>query len=186
MGGRSKGLEVVGDRRIIDRVVAAVRPSCPELLLSANSEDAREWLPGVPVVKDRPGLRGALAGMATALQRGRDVFAAAWDMPFLEPEFVELLTSVARDRDADVVVAQGDGPGGIEPLCGFYSARIAALSDDLARRGEPAWRVAADAARVEVVPLESLAIRFDVDRLFLSVNTDADLARARTLAKARD
>src|SRR5688572_12312094 len=50
--GTPKGLEVVGDRRIIDRVAGTLQAVTPKLLLVANDSDAARWLPGVAVVSD--------------------------------------------------------------------------------------------------------------------------------------
>jgi len=41
-GGALKGLELVGGTRIIDRVAAALRESCDELIVVANDPAATE------------------------------------------------------------------------------------------------------------------------------------------------
>lgn len=183
LGGIAKGLERVGDTRIIDRVASCLRAVTPELLLVANDPDAERWLDGVPVARDRHPGTGGLAGVEAALGTGRDVLVVAWDMPFVTPPVLRLLLDTARMRDADVVVPQSESPHGFEPFCGYYAHRVAApLSRFLESGGGAAGDFIATLETAHYLPTADLATLGDPARIFFSVNTPADLERARAMA----
>ena len=183
MGGVPKGLEQVGDARIIDRVAMSLREVTPDLLLVANHPDADSWMKGVPVVADLHAGVGGLAGVEAALGRGRDALVVAWDMPFVTGALLQALLAAARDSDADVVLPESDSPHGSEPFCAFYSVR---LRDSLTRfldgGGGPAHEFLARLSRVRRLTSAEIGRIGDARRLFLSINTPADLERARAMA----
>ena len=183
MGGAPKGLEVVGGRRIVDRVADALRTVTPQLVLAANDPDAANWLPGVAVLPDEFRGAGGLAGVHAALSMGNDALVVAWDMPFVTGELLSALLRHAAATRASVVVPEADSHFGIEPFCAWYSAAARARIEAFLRRG-------GGGARDFVVSLpgaERLAIAHvrrvgEPARLFLSVNTADELARARAMA----
>ena len=168
---------------MIDRVVSALRPVTPEILLVANEPDAVHWLPGIKTRGDvHPGA-GGMAGVEAALSDRRDAIVIAWDMPFVTSAFVELLWHRARESQADVVVPNSDSPYGFEPFCAFYSSRILdSLTEFLERGGGAARDFIAQVQRVEHVLTEETARLRDPATLFFSVNTQDDLRRARAIA----
>lgn len=180
LGGRPKGLERVGGARIVDRVADALRATCDHLLLVANAADAADWLPDVRVVADlRPGL-GSLGGLHAALAHaGGAVLVVAWDMPFVPAALLAAL----RDAGAHASAVVACGPGGhVEPLCAWYGAECAAVAGRLLDAGERRAGALADAVGAARLPADVVARSGDPRRIFLSVNTPADLARARALA----
>jgi molybdopterin-guanine dinucleotide biosynthesis protein A len=185
LAGALKGLEMVGDHRIIDRVAAALQPVTAELLLVANNADASRWLPGVAVLSDlRPGA-GGLAGVETALSRGSDVMVVAWDMPFVPSPLLQALLDAARANDADVGVPESESPYGFEPFCAYYSAKTLSSLSEFLREGGGATRdFLRRQSRVYRMPLAEVAIFGDPRRVFFSVNTPDDLTRARAMAAA--
>ena len=186
LGGALKGLEVLGDRRVIDRVAAALQAVTPELLLVANHPDASRWLPGVAVAMDLHPGAGGLAGVETALSRGSDALVVAWDMPFVTPTLLSALLSAARTHDADVAAPESESPHGIEPFCAFYSARILpSLSTFLSHGGGAAADFLRDVPRLHRMPVAEVERLGDPRRFFFSVNTPADLERARAMAAAQ-
>jgi molybdopterin-guanine dinucleotide biosynthesis protein A len=171
---------------MIDRVRQALEQATPELLLVANDLQASEWLPGVAIVADLHRGAGGLAGVEAALATGRDALVAAWDMPFVTPELLSELSVRGRSPEVDVVIPESESPHGWEPFCAFYSAR---LFPTLARFLDGGGRAAHDflrqTARVERMPLREVERFGDPARLFFSVNTAEDLARARAMAVAQ-
>ena len=132
LGGIPKGLEVVGGKRSIDRVVEALRGATSAIVLAANDPDAAMWLPGVAVVADRFPGTGGLAGVEAALASRGDVMVVAWDMPFVSPALVELIIGEARHHDSRVTVPESRSPYGFEPFCAYYAASVQpALADFL-------------------------------------------------------
>lgn len=183
LGGAPKGLEIVGDSRIIDRVAAALRPVTNEILLVANDPDAGHWLPGVAVLSDLHVGGGGLAGVEAALSRGRNVLVVAWDMPFITTDLLQAVLDAARAHEADVAVPESESPYGFEPFCAFYSARVlTALSSFLRQGGGAARDFLRRLPRVHRMPLADVERVGDPRLLFFSVNTVEDLQRARAMA----
>lgn len=184
LGGIPKGLEIVGPTRIIDRVARALHPVTSEIWLAANDPDARTWLRDAPVLEDLHADRGGLAGVEAALVRGRDVVVVAWDMPFVTTRLLRALVTTALERRADAVLPASDSPHGFEPFCAFYSARLATrLTAFLDAGGGAAHEFVDGVDRLQLLPDDVVRDLGDPARLFFSVNTADDLARARAMAK---
>lgn len=178
-------MEIVGGRRILDSVVAALRAVTDELLLAANDADASHWIPGVTVVRDRHPGAGGLAGVEAALQRAPGgALVVAWDMPFVTPELLRALADAAAEHGAELVVPESESPYGFEPFCAFYASALAPGLATFLERGAGAARdFVRQAPRVHRVPLAEVARIGDPRRLFFSVNTPEDLERARDMAR---
>lgn len=183
MGGIPKGLESIGGVRILDRVAAALRAACDDLLIAANAPDASNWLPDVAVLADEVPGSGGLAGIHATLGRGRDALVVAWDMPFVAGDLLRELARQARVEGAEVVVPESDSPHGIEPFCAFYAQAVREpLGEYLRSGGGSAHRFLAGLPRVSRVPRSAVRRFGDPRRLFFSVNTPDDLAHARAMA----
>ena len=183
-GGSPKGLNQVDGSRIIDRVAAALQPVASELILASNDIAAADWLPGVAVLADRIPGAGGLAGLDAALALRRDVLVIAWDMPFVTAALMETIVVRAVAVDADVVVPESESPFGFEPFCAFYASRVGpALAAFLAGGGRAPRDFLSKLTRVDRLSTADLIKIGDVKRMFLSVNSPDDLARARALAE---
>jgi len=186
-GGRPKGLAPVGGVRIIDRVAAALRFACDELLLVANDPTAASWLAGVPVVADvRPGL-GSLGGLLTALVRATTpVLIVAWDMPFVPGALLGELRRVGETDRYDVVVPMSGSPRGVEPLCAYYTQACGAAIGRRLDAGDRRVIGFYDDVRVDRVASDVVQRYGDPDRMFLNVNAPMDLEAAEALTDAAD
>ncbi|HEX7939956.1 MAG TPA: molybdenum cofactor guanylyltransferase [Gemmatimonadaceae bacterium] len=182
-GGAPKGLNEINGKRIVDRVADALRWVTPNLTLVSNSADAQQWLPGVAVLRDRVSDAGGLAGVDAALATGNDVLIVAWDMPFVTPDLFQLILAKARNEEADVVVPESGSPHGFEPFCSFYSARVAGALERYLTVGSTPSDFLADIPGVSRLTLEEVGRVGDPARLFMSVNSAEDLARARAMAE---
>ncbi len=189
LGGRPKGLEMVGGVRILDRLVSVFEAAfgVPPILI-ANAPDAATWRPGLRVVGDlRPGL-GALGGIYTAVVAApAPVVLAAWDMPFVS---VPLLQALAEGlRDADACLPGSNGPRGLEPLCAAYGPGAAQAIAVSIEAGD--LRAVGFHDRIKVGILSTTRVRAfgDPAALFFNVNTADDLVEAdrlwRTLESSR-
>ncbi len=181
LGGRPKGLEVVGGVRILDRLVAVFEEAlgAPPLLI-ANAPEAPSWHPGLRVVPDlKPGM-GALGGIYTAIVVApAPVVVAAWDMPFIT---APLLLALADGlRDADLCVPESGGPRGVEPLCAAYGPACAPAIAASLEAGD--LRAVGFHDRMKVGILSTTRVRTlgDPAALFFNVNTADDLAEADRL-----
>ena len=187
--GRPKGLQEVGGRRVLDRVVDTV---CAALgsppLLVANASDAPSWRPDLRCVRDlRPGL-GSLGGVYTAIASGAGpVLVVAWDMPFLERTLLEALITEADRYDAYLPESgvAGHGSGALEPLCAVYGPGCLAPIERAFARGDLRMISFHDSIRVGTLSLDRVRAIGDPAALFFNVNDPADLERAERLWRQR-
>src|SRR5450631_822255 len=101
MGGGDKALRKLGGTSLLARVIAALRPQCEGLVLSANGDPARLTDFGFPIAADDvQGFKGPLAGILAGLdwiaRHFPDVefaISAPADTPFLPGD----LTARLRD-----------------------------------------------------------------------------------------
>jgi molybdopterin-guanine dinucleotide biosynthesis protein A len=180
-GGRPKGLEQVGGKRILDRLADVMTAALGEPpLLVANAPDAAGWRRDLRTVGDiRPGY-GSLGGIYTAVVCApAPVVCVAWDMPFVSESLIRTLADGLSHYDA--VLPRSDGRRGVEPLCAAYgpacSEAIAASLD----QGD--LRAIGFHSKIRVGLLSEAEIRSlgDPGLLFYNVNTAEDLARADEL-----
>ncbi len=186
---RPKGLQEVGGRRVLDRVVDTV---CAALgsppLLVANASDAPSWRPDLRCIPDlRPGL-GSLGGVYTAIASGAGpVLVVAWDMPFLERTLLEALITEADRYDAYLPESgvTGHGSGALEPLCAVYGPGCLAPIERAFARGDLRMISFHDSIRVGTLSLDRVRAIGDPAVLFFNVNDPADLERAERLWRQR-
>jgi molybdopterin-guanine dinucleotide biosynthesis protein A len=175
MGGTAKGELLVGGTRILDRLLDALRPLTPHLMLIDRLRTA-DVPPDVQRLPDLVENAGVLGGIYTALHAAptERVFVVACDMPFLTTPFIAWLSSY--DENADVVIPRDSH--GRHPICGVFHHRVA-----------PALRVRIDERLLRVdEAIAGLNVReigpdalapFDPDgHLLLNVNTPEEYAQA--------
>jgi len=189
-GGVPKGLVEVGGRRVLDRVVDALREATGDLpVLIANAPDAASWRPGLEVFGDVLEGQGSLGGILTAVetvgqaegQTGHGVLCVAWDMPFVPAGLLRELAGLLDGADA--VVPESDGPRGLEPLCAAYGPACGpAIRAALARGDQRAIGFHRD-IRVHRLGRSHVLQYGDPDVVFFNVNTPADLSRAEQLCR---
>jgi molybdenum cofactor guanylyltransferase len=182
--GRDKLLEVVGGRRLLQRVVDSLIPVSREILVvtahgqaTASVRASRATVTTVPDIY--PG-KGALGGIYTGLlstDSSHGLVVAA-DMPFLNSDLLRHLINLSAD--VDVVMPRVGGE--IEPLHAVYSrACLPAIHEQL-ERNQLQIRVFLDKVGVRYVEEEEIE-RFDRRHLsFFNVNTPDDLEEARNIA----
>ncbi|MCC6931427.1 MAG: molybdenum cofactor guanylyltransferase [Gemmatimonadaceae bacterium] len=182
--GRPKGLEVVGGRRIIDRVAAALGTVTDALLLIANDPGADAWLPGVRTCGDVRAGEGSLGGLHAALSHAEaGVLVVAWDMPFVSAPLLQRLRALGEDGH-DAAVAESGGRRGVEPMCAWYGPGALEPITQALDRGDRRATAVLDHLRVARLPLEEVQRFGDPAKLFLNVNSRDELARAAQLASA--
>jgi len=179
-GGRPKGLEVVDGVRILDRVAAALRDVCDELLLVSNDEDAAGWLPGTRMERDVRTGEGALGGLHAALAHahGDAVLVVAWDMPFVPAGLLRALRALG-EAGADAAVAESETSGrGVEPLCAWYGPRCLAAIERRLDAGDRRVVGFFDDVQVARLSAADVAQWGDARRIFWNVNSPDDLSNA--------
>lgn len=176
-GGLPKGLAIVDEIRIADRILAALRGATDRQIVVSNDPGADDWFPKLRVVEDdTPGL-GPLAGIETALRaaKGAAVIVVAWDMPFVTTPLFRGMRALGEIGAAAVVPVHGD-PLRAEALCAYYAPEaLAACSALLAsgeRRAGALWEALPSAVRI---PERVLAEHGEPSKVFLSVDTPEQL-----------
>ena len=179
LGGVNKALVEIGGRRVIDRLLDALRPLGAEIVI-VNNDSSLAGLPGTRLVGDAEPGAGALMGLYSGLRAVRTPLATATacDMPFVATAVLRALLDLAPGYDA-VVPVLGDQP---EPLHAVYRATCV-----------PAIEAALGAGRKRLISFfDQIAVRYVSEaavrawdpalRSFLNVNRPDDLVRAQALA----
>jgi molybdopterin-guanine dinucleotide biosynthesis protein A len=182
---RPKGLETVGDRRILDVVVDVLEQASGSIpFLVAKDGTAATLRPDLHVVTDRLRGAGSLIGIHAAVTASDEpVLLAAWDMPFLEPALLARLCESAAGYD--VFLPESRGPRGCEPLCGVYapsSAEPIARAVDADDLRTTAFH---PDVRVGRLPLADVERYGNPDEMFFNVNAPEELAAARAVHRRR-
>lgn len=189
-GGRSlrfgspKALARVGGRRIVDRVVEAMREVVPDPVLIANDPELYADLE-LPTRGDAVPGRGALSGIHRAVLWARELnrpgaLCVASDMPFLHGGLIRLVLERAHGG-ALAVAPRSPSRHGVEPLCAWYSVAALPLIEARLESGRLALGGLLSALATERIPPEVVAGFGDPAVLFLNVNTRDELALAERI-----
>ena len=182
-GGLPKGLQTIGDERIIDRVARVLRATTDRLLIISNDPAAAGWLPDVPAAFDVLPMKASVVGIHAALARAAtDVLVVAWDMPFVSEA---LLAELRRRLIGEVMAVVPWGPGGPEPVCAAYSARVLPDIERMARAGTLRLSDMVDAlpGLARIAP-DEVARYGNPGALFFNVNSPDDQRRADAIARS--
>ncbi len=134
MGGGDKARIRIGDKTILERVLARLAPQCGAVIINANGDPARFADTGLPVVTDSvPDFAGPLAGVLAGLDWAAanapgvaDLVSVPGDCPFLPADLVTKL-SAARDAQNKPLACARSGDWR-HPVVGLWPV---ALRDDL-------------------------------------------------------
>jgi molybdenum cofactor guanylyltransferase len=188
MGGGDKARIRIGDRTILERVLARIAPQCACVILNANGDPARFADTGLPVVADSvPDFAGPLAGILAGLDWAAvnrheiaDVVSVPGDCPFLPPDLVAGLWRARRAARTPLACARSGEWR--HPVVGLWPV---ALRDDLraALIEQQLHKIEIWTARHGVAIAEWPTTPFDP---FFNVNTPADAAQATRIAAQQD
>lgn len=165
------------------RIIEAAFANVPvRFVAGADGQFPVDVLAGLarPMIADlRPGF-GAWSGLHAALAytRGEWALVLACDYPFVPPELIRLLAGFATDDNNAVLPVQPDGR--LQPLCALYRVKpFIGEIEGLMERAEamPPLRVFLDRPLTRRVEAHEYAAIGDPERLFLNINTPADLAK---------
>lgn len=176
MGGASKAFLEVGGRAILERQLEILRPLFGEVLVCAPEAQPFERF-GLRTVADQFPGKGAPGGVYAALATMSTAwaFCIACDMPFLRPEPIELLAWHRLDADAVIPVRSGF----LEPLFGFYNARLEPAFSRALQQGNPSLVRLVERAKLVRVRQEELEAVDPGLASLENVNTPEELRRAR-------
>ncbi|MEK7354466.1 MAG: molybdenum cofactor guanylyltransferase [Chloroflexota bacterium] len=194
--GRTKAIETIGGKSIIERVIERVRPLASQILIVTSTDRVKQLASQVLLVtgvkrtdlllrlKDDaefltdlyPGY-GPLGGIYTGLVASRTShsIAVACDMPFLNTKLLGYMVEQAGDFDA--VVPRLDG-GMIEPLHAIYSRNCLEPIRERLESKQLSVEKFIKALRVRYIE-QAESQRIDPKLLsFFNINYQADLERA--------
>jgi len=183
--GRSKALETIDGKSLIEWVVDRLTPLSREIIIVTSKGDCLTSLvvnialPLKIIADIYPG-KGPLGGIYTGLTElsSSHAIIAGCDMPFLDVAFLDYMTQVSPLVDI-VVPRIGEW---VEPLCAVYSKNCLAPIYGLLQHNELRISELFNLTKVKYVE-EAEIDRFDPEHLsFFNINTQAELARARKLA----
>ncbi|WP_313953943.1 molybdenum cofactor guanylyltransferase MobA [Accumulibacter sp.] len=173
MGGADKGLQLLGDKPLLQCVLERFAPQVDELLVNANQNQERYQAFGYPVLGDQfPGFAGPLAGLQVALARAAHPLVATvpCDSPFLPVDLVARLRAALVLHGADLATARSFA----QPQPAFCLCRrelLPQLTSFLERGGRKLdlWHRT----------LNTIEVAFDDDlAAFKNINTAEQLANA--------
>ena len=178
MGGEPKALLELGGRRIIERVLDALRPVVDDVLIVTNTPALYGFL-GIPMVPDVYPDHGSLGGIFTGLSAagGGAAFTVACDMPFLHPEVARLV--IGRAGEGDVVIPRVGEQ--LETMHALYAKACLPHIETRLKAGRLKIVGFFPEVRVVEVAEADVARHRAPDVVFMNVNTPEELARARAL-----
>ena len=186
MGGGDKARIAIGDRTILQRVLACLTPQCIRLVINANGDPARFADTKLPVVADSvPDFAGPLAGILAGLDWAAahrpdvvDIASVPGDCPFLPDDLVARLADARRQAGVPLACARsGDWRHPVValwPVALRENLRHALVDEDL-------HKIEIWTARHGIVAVDWATTPVDP---FFNVNTPADAEAAQRMAQA--
>lgn len=181
--GGAKAKVMLGGRALISYPVAAIEAAGLEAVVVAKSGTE---LPALGVVRldepDQPRhpLCGIVAALAHAERQGKTaVVVIACDMPLVTPE---LVGGLARAEEPLVVPLAGGHP---QPLAARYGTTLLPVLRKALRDGPGPLTGIVNSLNPRLLQPDELARFGDAERMFLNINTAAELKSAERLL-ARD
>ncbi len=175
----------IGEKTIIDRLLAVYTPLFPEIIISAREpEDFAAY--DYPIAVDRFDARSSLTGIHAgldAMQTSHGFFAAC-DAPFLQPGLISRLLAEVGPEDDVIIPLKEDGYR--EPLCAIYSKRCLPHIQAQLEREDFKIIKFFDHVRVKEVPTFLLADGDPEFFSFFNVNRPTELEAAEALVRERD
>lgn len=180
--GQDKAFLEVGGRRVIDRVLARLKPLTDDLFIGTNSPEKYQEF-GLRLVPDVYPDKAALGGIYSAIVAARyaRVLIVACDMPFLNTELMQYLIELAPTAD---VIAPLIEPPQPETLHAVYSKNCLPAIEPRLQANKLRVIGFFEAVSVRYVQREEVA-RFDPNFYsFLNMNTPDEWNRIQSLASS--
>jgi molybdopterin-guanine dinucleotide biosynthesis protein A len=170
MGG-FKALRPFRGAPLVAHAVALARRWSPAVIVVARDAAQVEGAVEVPLVVDRAGIAGPLAGLAAALGHAQDAGAELaltipCDMPNLPVDFAARLAAGLGPRDGAALPLVG---GALQPACGLWRASALARLPAYVASGQSSLRGFAAACGLAAVDFGAEA------RAFANANTPEEL-----------
>ncbi len=173
--GQDKANLVLGERTLLQSVVATLQPMFAEVIVSVRQLRSEIDL---PQVRDDPAYSGPLAGLAAALESPTMpwIFIVACDMPFMTQAVIEYLALQRAEYQAVVPVVGGHP----QPLAAFYAREcLDEVRACLHGEGKHSFRALLDTVRVCYVSEAQMQVVDPQLRSFFDLDTPQDFRAAQ-------
>jgi len=172
--GKEKGLAEYGGKPLVAYSIAALKPLCGEVLLSANYElDAYKQF-GLEIVQDEIKNIGPMGGLLACLKQSQTRYnmVLSCDIPFVETDLLRYLVSQIENYQ---IVVPVHGEGLIEPLCGFYNTNVISQLEDSIHSGNYKLMVFLEKIKLKKVLIDH-KLPFFNEQLFFNINNTNQLS----------
>ena len=176
--GQDKALLPFGDRPLVVWIAERVRRVCEDVSLVGNPTKYAGL--GFPAIGDVFPDQGPLSGIHAALVHSdaRFTLVIGCDMPYLSPEFLELLLEIAGRTEADAVVPESESFR-YEPLCAIYTRACLLPIEQALQQGQRKIRSLLERWRLRVVTRQEWEPYDPSGKMFSNLNTPADYEQVR-------
>lgn len=177
-----KCFRIFDQKELVLHVFERVSMAVPEIVVVGKTEqDVRrlqQVLPKARIVHEESLTQSPLVGLLCGLNalENEYVFAAACDMPFLEPQLIRSLHAQATGREAAIPYSGGK----LEPLCAVYkrTSAVKAASNCLQSDRTSILDMIRELKEVTRVNKEELRKDDPLLLSFVNVNTKEELKKA--------
>ena len=180
--GRSKPLETIGGKSLIECVIERLRPLTSQILIVTSPEQLDLPVAGkAQILVDLYPGKGPLGGIYTGLLASQSAHSivVACDMPFLNTELLRYMVGLSGDSDA--VAPRSEG-GIAEPLHAIYSKSCLDKMKTRLEHNQLGVHSFLNTVHVRYVE-QAETQRLDPQLLsFFNINYQSDLDRAIALA----
>ena len=181
--GKNKSQVKISKRSLLEQVVACVSSVCGDIIIVVGEQNIPQ-ITGYPKLRITPDVypgKGPLGGIYTGLKTSTTHLnlVVAGDMPFLNRGLLGYMLGLADSYDL-VVPRVGDL---VEPLHAVYTKSCLSPIERMMTQDELRVRELFPLVKVRYVDAAEIE-KFDPHHLsFFNINTEADLAKAREIAK---
>jgi molybdopterin-guanine dinucleotide biosynthesis protein A len=170
--GEEKGLINFAGKPLISYSIAAIKPLCDNIFISANNQPERYAQFGYEVVPDEITDIGPIGGLISCLKKSgtRNNIVLSCDIPFVSTELFSLLL----DAIENFQVVVPEHVGFIEPLCAVYATNIIWEMEDFIRTGNYKLQDFLSQTNLKKVEIDS-RYTFFTEELFINLNTRKEL-----------
>lgn len=184
-GGMDKSLFRIGNKTMVECIIDNLSGFVDEIIIAVSGVEQGERIISTigraSISYDSIAGFGPIAGILSGMESAKSEYVAtvACDMPFVNPDAIELLFSLAEGYDG-AVPKWADG--NFEPLHAVYRRESMAIECERAiQRGENTIMAPLRALNVRYVLIEKDIQKIDAElRTFVNINTLEDLETSKT------
>ena len=180
LGEQEKALLACNDRTLLENAIYVLGQVVDEVLVSVRDHKQQEafsgFTRGIKLLCDQYVGKGPLAGMLAGMRASSAnyVFVVACDMPFLQPDVIDLLFREAVGHDAAIPTWKD---GRREPLHAVYNREqlIPAMERSILKDDHRVMNAVSQLYDVRFISMDIIQL---IDRelvSFVNINTPADL-----------